>query len=252
MPPAKRFRLIAGPNGSGKTTLMRQLRDDYAVNFYTVLNADDIFASVSRTGAYLSPFPIAGESMTAYAKASSYDDSVKEPFMDGKIKVDADCVRFLDPSAINSYTIALLTNYLQDEHIERGLSFSQETVFSHPSKIDALRKAFEKGYRTYLYFVATTTSEINVSRVANRLRCGGHDVPAEKIRSRFERSIRQVRLAFPFLSRAYFFDNSEDEMRYLAGWTAGEGFDIQSVSRDLPNWFLNVRDVDSMPEQRGN
>ena len=56
----------------------------------------------------------------------------------------------------------------------------------------------------------------------------------------------------PFLSRAYFFDNSEDEMRYLAGWTDGEGFDIQSVSRDLPDWFLNVRGVNSMPEQRGN
>ena len=241
MPPAKRFRLIAGPNGSGKSTLMRQLRDDYAVNFYTVLNADDIFASVSRTSAYQAPFPIAGESLQAYAKASSYDDAVKACFQNGAIRVEADCIRFLDPAAINSYTIALLTNYLQDEHIERDLSFSQETVFSHPSKIDALRKAHEKGYRTYLYFVATTSPEINVSRVENRLRCGGHDVPAEKIRSRFERSLRQVRLAFPFLSRAYFFDNSEDQMKYLASWSEGEGFDFQCEPGERPGWFLSCQ-----------
>lgn len=49
----KRFRLIAGPNGSGKSTLMRQLATDYAVNFYDVLNADDIFAEVSRSGCFL-------------------------------------------------------------------------------------------------------------------------------------------------------------------------------------------------------
>ena len=33
----KRFRMIAGPNGSGKSTLTALLRNDYAVNFYTLL-----------------------------------------------------------------------------------------------------------------------------------------------------------------------------------------------------------------------
>lgn len=34
----KRFRMVAGPNGSGKSTLTSLLRNDYAVNFYTLLN----------------------------------------------------------------------------------------------------------------------------------------------------------------------------------------------------------------------
>ena len=42
----KRFRMIAGPNGSGKSTLADLLHRDYAVNFYAMLNADDIFAEV--------------------------------------------------------------------------------------------------------------------------------------------------------------------------------------------------------------
>ena len=37
----KRFRMVAGPNGSGKSTLTAWLMRDYAVNFYTMLNADD-------------------------------------------------------------------------------------------------------------------------------------------------------------------------------------------------------------------
>ena len=48
----KRFRMVAGPNGSGKTTLVGWLTRDYAVNFYTMLNADDVFAQVKRTKAF--------------------------------------------------------------------------------------------------------------------------------------------------------------------------------------------------------
>ena len=47
----KRFRIIAGPNGSGKSTLVSLLRCDYAVNFYAMLNADDIFSEVAKTHA---------------------------------------------------------------------------------------------------------------------------------------------------------------------------------------------------------
>ena len=43
-----RFRMVAGPNGSGKSTLAAWLARDYAVNFYTMLNADDVFALVQR------------------------------------------------------------------------------------------------------------------------------------------------------------------------------------------------------------
>ena len=48
----KRFRMVAGPNGSGKSTLTAWLMRDYAVNFYTMLNADDAFAQVTRSGAF--------------------------------------------------------------------------------------------------------------------------------------------------------------------------------------------------------
>ena len=68
----KRFRIIAGPNGSGKSTLADLLRRDYAVNFYAMLNADDIFAEVSKTHAYLPSLPVDGESLRRYARQSEY------------------------------------------------------------------------------------------------------------------------------------------------------------------------------------
>lgn len=236
----KRFRMVAGPNGSGKSTLMHRLASDYAVNFYDVLNADDIFAEVSSTGCYQPRLCFDSQKLLAYVSASSYGVRVKEYFAQGEIVVDEDCVRFLTDDAVNTYTVALLTNYLQHESIQQGRSFSQETVFSHPSKIEALRAAKAVGYRTYLYFVSTDTPLINLARVALRARQGGHNVPADKIRDRFERSLAQLPLAFDHLDRAFFFDNSGESMRYLAQWDPEAGLLRATPDIIYPKWMNGV------------
>lgn len=218
--------MVAGPNGSGKTTLMRRLIVDYAVNFYDILNADDIFAEVKQTGCYLPRISIDQAGLESYAFKSSYSAEVRAAFTEGKITVNEDCVRFVSQDAVNSYTIALLTNFLQSEYIAQGKSFSQETVFSHPSKLNALQAAKNAGFRTYLYFVSTDFPEINVSRVTNRAAQGGHDVPIDKINSRYKRSLEQLPKAMPYLSRLFLFDNSGDVMRYIAEWNPETGFSL--------------------------
>lgn len=235
-----RFRMIAGPNGSGKSTLMRLLAEEYAVNFYAVLNADDIFAEVRRTGAYFPPFAVDEAEWRAFAEVSTYGEEIKRHVREGRIYVEDDCLRFVTPEAVNSYTVALVTGFLQDSAIRAGRSFSQETVFSHPSKVAALERAAKGGYRTYLYYVATESPEVNLNRVANRVRQGGHIVPDEKVVARYARSLDQVPAAVPFLSRAYFFDNSCDEMRYLAQWSREGGLDLADDVARLPRWFARL------------
>lgn len=232
----RRFRMIAGPNGSGKSTLVKRLRDEFAVNFYTFLNADDILVSVRNTGAFSPRFPVDLSELSEYVESSTYDESVKEFFRTGKIRIAGDCVKF-DDGAVNSYTIALFTNFLQHAATRRGESFSQETVFSHPSKIAALKTARDAGYRTYLYFIATDSPLINTWRVANRRIQGGHDVPVEKIASRHSRSIAQLKDAIPHLSRAFFFDNSGPEMLYLGSYSEDAGFAFNLPTERLPRWF---------------
>jgi len=46
---------------------------------------------------------------------------------------------------------------------------------------------------------------------------------------------KRFRMALPFCSRAFFFDNSMLEMRFIAEYTKGSGF--VSVSDNLPSWF---------------
>lgn len=235
----KRFRVIAGPNGSGKSTLVKRLRDDYSVNFYSFVNADDIFALVAKTGAYSPKFPVSKDELVRYAEDSTYGEDVKAVFRGEAVRIEGDCVRF-DKVAVNSYTMALFANFLQDRFLDRGESFSQETVFSHPSKVAALKRASEVGYRTYLYFIATGNPKINACRVANRRAQGGHDVPADKIVARYSRSIAQLKAAMPYLSRAYVFDNSGAEMSFLGEYDKASGWIFSRSLDELPSWFVHA------------
>ena len=230
-----RFRLIAGPNGSGKSTLVARLARDYDVNFYTQLNADDFFAAARREGRFALPFAVDGGHLSDYVQNSDYEARVKSFFSAGDVAVCDDCVRFRTTESVNSYTVALVTNFLQQECIARKISFSQETVFSHPSKVAALETARMAGFRTYLYFVSTMDATVNVERVRNRLAQGGHGVPEEKIRQRYMRAMKLLRAARPFLSRAFFFDNSGTEMRHLASWSCEEG--LCAMTDDVPQWY---------------
>jgi predicted ABC-type ATPase len=66
------------------------------------------------------------------------------------------------------------------------VSFITETVFSHPSKLDLLRQALLIGYTVSVHIVMVP-EELAVERVADRVRCGGHSVPEDKIRGRYGR-----------------------------------------------------------------
>lgn len=230
-----RFRMIAGPNGSGKTTLCGRLSSKYSVNFYTMVNADSMFAEATKTRNLRMPVPVDADTFARHVSASSYPPEVLAPFRDGRILLDEDDFRFRTAGAVTTYTVSLIANFAQEAMIEAGQSFSQETVFSHPGKVDALRRARSHGYRTYLYFVATETPAINAFRVKSRVQKGGHSVPVEKILSRYKRSIRQIASALPFLSRAYFWDNSGSDFRFLAEYEDGRGF--VHLSTNLPVWF---------------
>ena len=233
-----RFRMIAGPNGSGKTTLYRLLTGAYAVNFYTFLNADDMLAEARANGTLRVPLPLEETALAEKLAVSTFPDSALCPFHDGRIVVKDGFIRFADPSAITSYTISFVTNLIRELMVEAGQSCSQETVFSHPGKIDALREARERGFRTYLYFVATDNPAINLFRVKAREANGGHGVPAAKVYSRYQRCLENLAAALPHLDRAYFFDDSELAMRYLAEFSATDGFSLKTANGTLPEWFL--------------
>lgn len=85
---------------------------------------------------------------------------------------------------VNAYFASVAADFIRNKLLESSISFTFETVMSFSDKVELLKKAQSKGYRTYLYYIATDGPAINISRVHFRVSMGGHPVPEDKIVSR--------------------------------------------------------------------
>ena len=143
----------------------------------------------------------------------------------------------LDPEHTEaaSYTAAILAGKLRTKLLITGISFSFETVFSHPSKIDFLAKAKSHGYEIILVYIHLLTDELNQARVAQRVQHGGHSVPADKIVSRIPRTMQYVRDTLPLVDIAKFYDNSSHSQPFLSVALLENG-QLQKQMQVLPGW----------------
>lgn len=76
--------------------------------------------------------------------------------------------------------------------LARRRDFTFETVLSTGRNLELLAQAKAVGYQICAVYVLTNDSAVNVERVKARALAGGHDVPVDKITSRYERSLNQV------------------------------------------------------------
>ena len=117
----------------------------------------------------------------------------------------------LDETECNAKAMFYTTSKVQD-YINLGKSFCYETVFSHISKVDLIKKAKDNGYKIISTFVYTNSPLINIKRVQKRVKQGGHNVPNEKIISRYKRSL-ELSKTLKQLSDIYNeFDNSKQQV----------------------------------------
>lgn len=115
----------------------------------------------------------------------------------------------------------------------RGIAF--ETVFSHGSKLEFLIDAKNAGYFIRLFFVGTESPEINIQRVKERVSNGGHDVPPEKIRSRYTRSLANLIPGIEIADRVYVFDNSVDREEAVLFAKTSDGL-LKKTYAAIPDW----------------
>ena len=98
-------------------------------------------------------------------------------------------------------------------------------------------KARQKGYRVYLYFVATEDASINIDRVKSRVLQKGHGVLPEVVEKRSFKSLQQLRKAVQNSDRAYVWDNSEAVSFLIAEIENGVEVSLAD-SLNVPGWFV--------------
>lgn len=139
--------------------------------------------------------------------------------------VNADVIaedRWPGDALAHAYEAAAIATQERERLIATRTSFVTETVFSHSSKVTLVETAQQAGYLVTLH-VVMVPEELAVARVAVRVRLGGHDVPEEKIRSRYERLWDHVIRAIELADETRVYDNAraDDPFRSVAQFRSG-------------------------------
>lgn len=101
--------------------------------------------------------------------------------------------------------------------VQAGESFAFETTLSGHNYARAIPRWREAGYRVKLIFLSLPTADLGVARVAARVAHGGHNVPEEVIRRRFDAGLKNFdRLYRGLVNRWILYDNSELKPRRIA------------------------------------
>ena len=97
---------------------------------------------------------------------------------------------------------------LRENAVSRGESFTFETVFSRREKLDFLIECKKCGYYVKTIYMATKNPRINVKRIEERVKSGGHHVPGEMVIDRYYRSMGLLKEIIDASDEIHVYDNS--------------------------------------------
>ena len=102
-------------------------------------------------------------------------------------------------------------------YAQRGIDFAFETTLSGKSYANLLAGLKDKGYALHLFFLWIPSPDLAIARIKDRVAEGGHHVPAEDVRRRFVRGIRNFfKLYESMLDSWVLFDNSKAKPHLIA------------------------------------
>ncbi|MDJ0396502.1 zeta toxin family protein [Rhodococcus sp. G-MC3] len=152
--------------------------------------------------------------------------------------------RWPDAQAEHAYEAARIAEARRRDHIAQRHSFITETVFSHPSKVQLVSDAVNAGYLVHLQIIIVPV-ELTVQRVVERVRRGGHVVPEQKIRERYERLWTHLDAAIDIADVVEVFDNgsAQTPFRPCARYTHGALIGPASWPTWAPAALLGSRNI---------
>ena len=192
--------MVAGSNGAGKTTFYEAYLAPLRLPF---INADRIAAAL-RAGT-LEPPP--------HFKGLGADEAAQ---------------RIADEERLGSILL--------------GRSFVTETVLSDPvgAKVAMLDDARTRGFEAWLFFIGISSPAVSFARVQERVSArAGHDVPGDRIQSRYPRTLANLPGAIAAASLAVLLDNdlADAPYRFVALFENGA---LVRASNLVPTWATRV------------
>jgi predicted ABC-type ATPase len=117
------------------------------------------------------------------------------------------------------------------ELAEQRVDFAFETTLASRTFAPWLKELIASGYQFYLLFFWVHSPEFSISRVAGRVKMGGHHVDSETIRRRYARGlVNFFELYQPMATRWFVYDNSVSPGEVLIAH--GRGRIVEEVNDD--------------------
>ena len=99
---------------------------------------------------------------------------------------------------------------LLDRAMAEGLDYNFETTLGGNTIPRLLEQAADSGSAIRIWYVGLSSPELHIERVRARVEKGGHDIPEEKIRDRYDRSRLNLVRLLPHLTELVVYDNSRE------------------------------------------
>ncbi|MCL2879172.1 MAG: zeta toxin family protein [Treponema sp.] len=132
--------------------------------------------------------------------------TIKNQITQYGVYINADDLK--DEYGLTDLEAAQKAEALRNKLVENKADFTFETVLSTDRNLILLQKAKEAGYQIHCIYVLTCNPEINVLRVQSRVSEGGHCVPEDKIRSRYDKALKLLPGLINICDRIFVYDNS--------------------------------------------
>jgi predicted ABC-type ATPase len=102
-----------------------------------------------------------------------------------------------------------------------------------------LREARQAGYFVSVHFLGLDSAQLAIARVAQRVEAGGHDVPDDKILTRYPRTLANLRSLLDLADEVTLYDNSylDQPFRPVAFLREGRLLDL---ARSVPSWTATL------------
>ena len=118
------------------------------------------------------------------------------------------------------------------ELIENEESFAFETTLSTRSYVNLVKKAQSNGYDVTLLFLSLDSQELAIKRVETRVIEGGHNIPVDVIKRRYEKGLSNLfNLYIPVVNKWMLVDNSGERFNFIA-----EGMQEELIIKDSETW----------------
>ncbi len=118
-----------------------------------------------------------------------------------------------------------------DDLLAGKADFNYETTLSSNHALNVMSIARHSGYRVELAYIILRSADLHVARVKQRVAQGGHDIPVDVIRRRYDRPLANLPAAVHLSDQVVVYDNTEPELRAVIRRSG-----THTTLNTLPRW----------------